>query len=182
MSESLVAIQPAVQQFLDRHHGLWIEGRQAASDSEKRLNVYNPATGEVIASTADASVDEPHKLRALELLVQDHADLDEVEAQSALWAITQMGPHEAARQALLACARRLHAVVLPRFALLWRKPAATAADLDSATDSADGIALTPEQQARLERARLRPWDDERVLAQLNRCVDLRVALHAALSD
>ena len=26
MSESLVAIQPAVQQFLDRQHGLWIEG------------------------------------------------------------------------------------------------------------------------------------------------------------
>lgn len=43
---------------LDRQHGLWIEGRQAASDSEKRLNVYNPATGEVIASTADASVDD----------------------------------------------------------------------------------------------------------------------------
>lgn len=58
MSESQVAIQPAVQQFLDRHHGLWIEGRQAASDSEKRLNVFNLATGEVIASTADASVDD----------------------------------------------------------------------------------------------------------------------------
>ena len=56
---------------------------------------------------ADASVDEPHKLRALELLVQDHADLDEVEAQSALWAIAQMGPHEAARQALLDCAPQL---------------------------------------------------------------------------
>jgi hypothetical protein len=41
--------------------------------------------------------------------------------------------------------------------------------------------LTPEQQARLERARLRPWDDERVLEQLNRIVDLRLALHAALS-
>ena len=58
MSESQVAIQPGVQQFLDRHHGLWIEGRQAASESEKRLNIYNPATGEVIASTADASVDD----------------------------------------------------------------------------------------------------------------------------
>ena len=44
MSESHVAILPGVQQFLDRQHGLWIEGRQAASDSEKRLNVYNPAT------------------------------------------------------------------------------------------------------------------------------------------
>jgi phenylacetaldehyde dehydrogenase len=39
MSESQVAVLPGVQQFLDRHHGLWIEGRQAASDSEKRLNV-----------------------------------------------------------------------------------------------------------------------------------------------
>ena len=58
MSESHVAVLPGVQQFLDRQHGLWIEGRQAASDSEKRLNVYNPATGEVIASTADASVDD----------------------------------------------------------------------------------------------------------------------------
>ena len=33
MSESHVAILPGVQQFLDRQHGLWIEGRQAASDS-----------------------------------------------------------------------------------------------------------------------------------------------------
>ena len=88
-----------------------------------------------------------------------------------------------ADQALLACARRLHAAVLPRFAQLWRKPAAgsaTKADPDSTT-AAGGIALTPEQQARLERARLRPWDDERVLAQLERCVELRGALHAALN-
>jgi hypothetical protein len=56
---------------------------------------------------ADASVDEAHKLNALELLVQDHADLDAVEAASALWAITQMGPHPAACQALLACAPQL---------------------------------------------------------------------------
>ena len=48
MSESQVAVLPEVQRFMDRHHGLWIEGRQVASDSEKRLNVYNPATGEVI--------------------------------------------------------------------------------------------------------------------------------------
>ncbi len=58
MSESQVAVLPEVQRFMDRHHGLWIEGRQVASDSEKRLNVYNPATGEVIASTADASIDD----------------------------------------------------------------------------------------------------------------------------
>lgn len=41
--------------------------------------------------------------------------------------------------------------------------------------------LTAEQQARLERSRRRPWDDdEQLLAQLNRIVDLRLALHEAL--
>jgi phenylacetaldehyde dehydrogenase (EC 1.2.1.39) len=58
MSESQVAVLPVVQQFLDRQHGLWIEGQQTASNGEKRLSVFNPATGEVIASTADASVED----------------------------------------------------------------------------------------------------------------------------
>jgi phenylacetaldehyde dehydrogenase len=58
MSETQTAILPSVQQFLDRQHGLWIEGRQSASESEKRLNIFNPATGEMIASTADASVSD----------------------------------------------------------------------------------------------------------------------------
>ncbi|SAC56258.1 aldehyde dehydrogenase [Enterobacter hormaechei] len=52
MSESHVAILPGVQQFLDRQHGLWIEGRQAASDSEKRLNVYRPKLGRTAAGRA----------------------------------------------------------------------------------------------------------------------------------
>jgi hypothetical protein len=113
-------------------------------------------------------------------------------------------------QAVLACARRLHPTVLSRFVRLWRQPAqvdelavpqqhpeaAAPAGLaglwkklvskvaDAAEEAAAVAAesaLTPEQQARLERARLRPWDDERVLEQLNRIVDLRLALHAALS-
>ena len=54
---------------------------------------------------ADASVDEPHKLRALELLVQDHADLDEVEAQAALWAMGQLAEPALAQEAWLACAQ-----------------------------------------------------------------------------
>jgi hypothetical protein len=111
-----------------------------------------------------------------------------------------------ADQAVLACARRLHPAVLPRFVRLWRQPAqaeelavpqqqpeAAAPGLaglwqskvaDAAEEAAAVAAqssLTPEQQARLERARLRPWDDERVLEQLNRIADLRLALHAALS-
>lgn len=115
-----------------------------------------------------------------------------------------------ADQAVLACARRLHPAVLPRFVWLWRQPAqaekpavpeqqpeaaapsglaglwqklvSKVADAaEEATTVAAQSTLTPEQQARLERARLRPWDDERVLEQLNRIADLRMALHAALS-
>ena len=33
MSDTQVAVLHSVQQFLDRQHGLWIEGRQSASDS-----------------------------------------------------------------------------------------------------------------------------------------------------
>lgn len=115
-----------------------------------------------------------------------------------------------ADQAVLACARRLHPAVLLRFVWLWRQPAqaekpavpeqqpeaaassglaglwqklvSKVADAaEEATTVAAQSTLTPEQQARLERARLRPWDDERVLEQLNRITDLRMALHAALS-
>ena len=110
----------------------------------------------------------------------------------------------------VACARRLHQAVLPRFVRLWRQPpqaeepavpeqqpeAAAPSGLaglwqklvskvadaaEEATTVAAQSSLTPEQQARLERARLRPWDDERVLEQLNRIADLRLALQAALS-
>lgn len=94
-----------------------------------------------------------------------------------------------ADQAVLACAKRLHASVLPRFADLWRV-AVPEADLPvtepkepaqgpNAEADAEAIArLKAEQEVRRARARLRPWDDERVLQQLNRIVDLRMALHA----
>jgi phenylacetaldehyde dehydrogenase len=55
MSGSQVATLASVQQFLDRQHGLFIDGAQQAAQGEKRLTVYNPATGEAIATTADAS-------------------------------------------------------------------------------------------------------------------------------
>ena len=97
-----------------------------------------------------------------------------------------------ADQAVLACAKRLDASVLPRFADLWRMPLPED-DLPAvstepkepvqgpnAEANAEAIArLKAEQEARRARARLRPWDDERVLEQLNRVVDLRLALHAA---
>ena len=97
-----------------------------------------------------------------------------------------------ADRAVLACAKRLHASVLPRFADLWRV-SVPEADLPAAEPkepvqgpnaeaNAEVIAkLKAEQAARQARARLRPWDDERVLQQLNRIVDLRMALSAAAS-
>lgn len=97
-----------------------------------------------------------------------------------------------ADRAVLACAKRLHASVLPRFADLWGVPVPEA-DLPAAEPkepvqgpnaeaNAEVIAkLKAEQAARQARARLRPWDDERVLQQLNRIVDLRMALAAAAS-
>ena len=97
-----------------------------------------------------------------------------------------------ADRAVLACAKRLHASVLSRFADLWRVPVPEA-DLPAsepkepvqgpnAEANAEVIAkLKAEQAARQARARLRPWDDERVLQQLNRIVDLRMALAAAAS-
>ena len=100
-----------------------------------------------------------------------------------------------ADQAVLACAKRLHASVLQRFADLWRVPAPED-DLPAASEepkeavqgpnaeaNAEVIAkLKAEQEARRARARLRPWDDERVLQQLNRIVDLRMALAAIASS
>ena len=99
-----------------------------------------------------------------------------------------------ADQAVLACAKRLHASLLPRFADLWRTPVPES-DLPAASEepkepvqgpnaeaNAEVIAkLKAEQEARRARARLRPWDDERVLQQLNRIVDLRMALAAVAS-
>ena len=96
-----------------------------------------------------------------------------------------------ADHAILACARRLQAGDLERFAQLWRAPSAAAPAEPVASDDASALVvpegssesdiakLQQEQQARLERSRLRPWDDEQVLAQLNRIVDLRLALQAA---
>ena len=92
---------------------------------------------------------------------------------------------------MLACARRLHASVLPRFAELWRTPAPEdqlpavesepkpVAEGPNAAANAEAIErLKAEQAERKARARLRPWDDENLLDQLNRIVDLRLALHA----
>ena len=96
-----------------------------------------------------------------------------------------------ADHAILACARRLQVGDLERFAQLWRAPPAAAPAEPVASDDASALVvpegsgeadiakLQQEQQARLERSRLRPWDDEQVLAQLNRIVDLRLALQAA---
>lgn len=47
MSTAQVALLASVQQFWSRQHGLYIDGTQQASQSEQRLTVWNPATGQV---------------------------------------------------------------------------------------------------------------------------------------
>src|SRR5256885_14717845 len=51
---------------------------------------------------------------------------------------------------------------------------ATAAATAAAVAAPASIPLTPQQQARLERSRVRPWDDERMRGHLERILDLRL--------
>ncbi len=55
MSDSQVALLESVQHFLARQHGNYIDGAQQASRRDKRLTVWDPATGNAIATTADAN-------------------------------------------------------------------------------------------------------------------------------
>lgn len=63
-----------------------------------------PAIAAIGQLLADKQLPAAERQQALDLLVQDHADLDEVEILAALWAIAQMGCDAAACAALLACA------------------------------------------------------------------------------
>lgn len=59
MSEQeTVSVLGNVRQFLQRSHGLYIDGRWQESDSASRLAVYNPADGQQISSSADASAED----------------------------------------------------------------------------------------------------------------------------
>ena len=55
MSDNTVAVLDSVSRFLDRQHGLYIDGQWRASAAEDRLAVYNPANGQQIATTADTN-------------------------------------------------------------------------------------------------------------------------------
>ncbi|MBJ3816538.1 aldehyde dehydrogenase family protein [Shimwellia pseudoproteus] len=52
---SQVAVLESVQRFLNRQHGLFIDGQWVAASSEQRLAIFDPASGQQISSTADAS-------------------------------------------------------------------------------------------------------------------------------
>ena len=45
---------PEVNAFLERRHGLWIDGRWVESSNRERLTTENPATEEIIAEVASA--------------------------------------------------------------------------------------------------------------------------------
>ena len=58
MPDNTVAILDSVTRFLDRQHGLYIDGKWCDSLSDARLAIYNPANGEQIASSADANTED----------------------------------------------------------------------------------------------------------------------------
>ena len=51
-------VEPAAARFLDRRPALFIEGEWASAHSDERLDVYDPATGKVIAAVVDASAED----------------------------------------------------------------------------------------------------------------------------
>lgn len=53
MDQNLVPVLESVRAFLEREHGLWIDGKPRAALSGRRNEVRNPASGGVIASVAD---------------------------------------------------------------------------------------------------------------------------------
>ena len=54
MSSQIVRPLDSVSAFLKRQHGLYIDGGWVAARGQGTLPVFNPATGEQIATTADA--------------------------------------------------------------------------------------------------------------------------------
>lgn len=58
MPDNTLAVMDSVSRFLERHHGLYIDGQWCESSAEHRLAVYNPADGKQISSTADANAQD----------------------------------------------------------------------------------------------------------------------------
>lgn len=58
MPDNTLAVMDSVSRFLDRHHGLYIDGQWCESSTEDRLAVYNPADGKQISSTANANAQD----------------------------------------------------------------------------------------------------------------------------
>jgi len=58
MSENLIEVLPEVQAFLNREHGLLIDGKTVPARRGARLDVHNPANREVIASIADGDAED----------------------------------------------------------------------------------------------------------------------------
>ncbi|MFT8720872.1 aldehyde dehydrogenase family protein, partial [Acetobacter sp.] len=55
---TVTSVLPDVQMFLDRKHGLYLDGQWVDSSVQTRLPVFNPATGKVLSSVADAGFDD----------------------------------------------------------------------------------------------------------------------------
>ena len=57
-SEAATAIDPRVQAFLTKQHGLFIDGATREAKGSRRIDVFDPATGEVAATVACADASD----------------------------------------------------------------------------------------------------------------------------
>ncbi|MCC8394549.1 aldehyde dehydrogenase family protein [Paraburkholderia sp. MMS20-SJTR3] len=57
-SETKIAIDARVRAFIAQQHGLFIDGAPCAAHSTRRLDVFDPSTGEVLTSVADADASD----------------------------------------------------------------------------------------------------------------------------
>lgn len=56
--EAGIAVDPRVQAFLVRRHGLFIDGAPLDATGSRRIEIFDPATGDVIATIACAGTDD----------------------------------------------------------------------------------------------------------------------------
>ena len=56
-SPHLIELLPEVSAFLQRRHGLWIDGGWQSASAPADTPVRNPATGDIISFVSDASAE-----------------------------------------------------------------------------------------------------------------------------
>lgn len=94
MEERVIKLLPELEAgFLKRDHGLFIGGQWQAAAAERRIEVVNPATGRVIATTADAGASDVDRAVAAARAAFDNGPWGKMSGQERsklLWALAAL--------------------------------------------------------------------------------------------